>query len=79
MAERIPDSRCIIYEGLGHGAFDRQHPHDLFDIKGLFENEGMTENLKESFIVYLISHNRGFHEILFCRNDDSAHRDERFN
>ncbi len=53
-----------LYDSKILAALDRQHPRDLFDIKGLFENEGMTENLKESFIVYLISHNRGFLEIL---------------
>ncbi len=43
---------------------DRQHPRDLFDVKLLFEQEGVTIELKESFIVYLISHNRRILEIL---------------
>jgi predicted nucleotidyltransferase component of viral defense system len=45
-------------------ALDRQHPRDLFDIKGLFEHEGISVRLKEAFIVYLISHNRRIVEIL---------------
>ena len=45
-------------------ALDRQHPRDLFDIKNLFDNEGITEGLKDTFIFYLISHNRPIHELL---------------
>ena len=45
-------------------ALDRQHPRDLFDIQGLLRHEGITEKLKEAFIVYLISHNRRIVEIL---------------
>ena len=43
---------------------DRQHPRDLFDIKYLLDSEGITARLKESFIVYLIYHNRRIPEIL---------------
>jgi len=39
-------------------ALDRQHPRDIFDIMLLLENEGITEQIRKSFIVYLISHNR---------------------
>jgi len=45
-------------------ALDRQHPRDLFDIKGLVEHEGISGRMKEAFIVYLISHNRRIVEIL---------------
>ena len=45
-------------------ALDRQHPRDLFDVKLLLENEGITQRLKEAFLVYLLSHNRRFLEIL---------------
>ncbi len=53
-----------LFAGKILAALDRQHPRDLFDIKGLLEKEGITETLKEAFIVYLISHNRRFIEIL---------------
>ena len=43
---------------------NRQSPRDLFGIKYLLENEGITPALKESFIVFLISHNRRILEIL---------------
>lgn len=39
-------------------ALDRQHPRDLFDVKFLLENEGLTDDLRRTFLVYLISHNR---------------------
>ena len=45
-------------------ALDRQHPRDLFDVKLLLENEGITPRLKEAFLIYLLSHNRRFLEIL---------------
>jgi len=53
-----------LFAGKIVAALDRQHPRDLFDIKYLLENEGITSRLKESFIVYLISHNRRILEIL---------------
>ncbi len=45
-------------------ALDRQHPRDLFDIKLLLEGEGITDEVRIAFIVYLISHNRPMHELL---------------
>ncbi len=45
-------------------ALDRQHPRDLFDVKLLFENEGITEGIKKAFILYLLCHNRPIGELL---------------
>ncbi len=45
-------------------ALDRQHPRDLFDIKLLLQNEGITEKTKKAFLVYLISNNRPIAELL---------------
>jgi len=53
-----------VYAGKICAALDRQHPRDLFDIKFLFENEGITEDLRKAFLVYLISHNRPLSELL---------------
>lgn len=53
-----------LYGGKICAALDRQHPRDLFDIKYLFENEGLTNSLRQTFIVYLLSHPRPIHEIL---------------
>jgi predicted nucleotidyltransferase component of viral defense system len=53
-----------IYGGKICAALDRQHPRDLFDVKLLFENEGMTEAIRKSFIVHLVSHDRPMVEML---------------
>lgn len=45
-------------------ALDRQHPRDLFDVKLLFDNEGLTDDIRKAFLVYLISHNRPMNELL---------------
>lgn len=45
-------------------ALDRQHPRDLYDIKYLLDNEGITENIRKAFLVYLISHDRPMYESL---------------
>lgn len=53
-----------LYGGKICAALDRQHPRDLFDIKLLFENEGLTEGIRKAFIVYLISHDRPMIELI---------------
>jgi predicted nucleotidyltransferase component of viral defense system len=53
-----------LYGGKICAALDRQHPRDLFDIKMLFDNEGITDKIRTAFIVYLISHNRPMNELL---------------
>jgi predicted nucleotidyltransferase component of viral defense system len=53
-----------LYAGKAVAALDRQHPRDLFDIRDLLANEGITDELREAFVVYLLGHNRGLHEVL---------------
>lgn len=53
-----------IYGGKICAALDRQHPRDLFDIKLLLDNEGITNAIRKSFIVHLISHDRPMAELL---------------
>ena len=53
-----------LYGGKICAALDRQHPRDLFDIKLLFDNEGLTEGIRQAFLVYLISHDRPMVEVL---------------
>jgi len=53
-----------VYGGKICAALDRQHPRDLFDVKILMENEGVTEEIRKAFIVYLISGDRPIHELL---------------
>jgi hypothetical protein len=54
-----------VYGGKLVAAMDRQHPRDLFDVMQLLENEGMTPGIRRAFVVYLASHNRPVHEVLF--------------
>src|SRR6202453_1377431 len=54
-----------VYGGKLVGALDRQHPRDLFDVMQLFAHEGITANIRRAFVVYLASHNRPVHEVLF--------------
>lgn len=53
-----------LYAGKLVAALDRQHPRDLFDVRDLLANEGITEELRKAFVVYLLSHNRSFAEVL---------------
>ncbi len=53
-----------LYAGKICAALDRQHPRDLFDVKYLLSNKGITEDLKNCFLVYLMSHNRPMAELL---------------
>lgn len=52
------------YGGKLCAALDRQHPRDFYDVKFLLENEGITKDIKDSFLFYLISHNRPINELL---------------
>jgi len=54
-----------VYGGKLVAAMDRQHPRDLFDVMQLFAHEGITTNIRRAFVVYLASHNRPMHEVLF--------------
>ncbi|MFN3636805.1 MAG: nucleotidyl transferase AbiEii/AbiGii toxin family protein, partial [Rhizobium rhizophilum] len=53
-------------------ALDRQHPRDFFDVQGLLAHEGLSDDLREAFIVYLLSHNRPMGEVLSGRVKDLA-------
>lgn len=53
-----------LYAGKLVAALDRQHPRDLFDVRDLLANEGIDEDLRKAFVVYLISHNRPMAEVL---------------
>ncbi|KHD90035.1 MAG: hypothetical protein OM95_00505 [Bdellovibrio sp. ArHS] len=56
----IPD----LYGGKIVAALDRQHPRDIFDVKLLMENEGLTSDILKGFLVYLSSHNRPLPEVI---------------
>jgi len=53
-----------IYGGKICAALDRQHPRDLFDVMLLLKTEGITDEIRKAFLVYLASHSRPMSELL---------------
>jgi predicted nucleotidyltransferase component of viral defense system len=70
-------SKADLYAGKLMAALDRQHPRDLFDVRDLLANEGITDDLRRAFIVYLISHDRPMAEVLHANLKDIAEEYER--
>lgn len=70
-------SLADVYGGKLVAAMDRQHPRDLFDVMQLFAHEGITPEIRHAFVVYLASHNRPVHEVLFSAQRDIAQEYER--
>jgi len=66
-AEARVVSFADLYAGKLVAALDRQHPRDLFDARDLLANEGIDDDLRRAFIVYLISHPRTMGEVLTVR------------
>lgn len=66
-----------LYGGKLVAALDRQHPRDLYDVRLLFANEGLTRDLFRAFLVYLISHDRPMSEIIAPKFRDIRHEFER--
>lgn len=57
-------SMAELFGGKICAAIDRHHPRDLFDVRLLLDNEGLTEEIKTGFLVALISHMRPINELL---------------
>ena len=53
-----------LYAGKAVAALDRRHPRDLFDIRDLLANEGIGDELRRAFIVYMLSHDRPMSEVV---------------
>lgn len=45
-------------------ALDRQHPRDLFDVARLFETGGITNEIRQGFLIGLLSSSRPIHEMI---------------
>lgn len=45
-------------------ALDRQHPRDLFDVRLLFAEEGISDGLFKAFLVYLVGHKGSIPNVL---------------
>lgn len=72
-AEVLTASDPDLWAGKLVAALDRQHPRDLFDVQGLLANEGLTDDIREAFVVYLLSHDRPTHEVLTAHRKDMSH------
>ena len=57
-------SKGELYGGKICAALDRQHPRDLFDIKMLLDEEGITEQVRLGFIASLPGSKKPLHELL---------------
>jgi len=66
-----------LYGGKLCAALDRQHPRDMFDMKLLLENEGITPDIRKAFVVYLAGHDRPIHELLSPKQKDMRETYER--
>jgi predicted nucleotidyltransferase component of viral defense system len=66
-----------LYGGKLVAAMDRQHPRDLFDVMELLAHGGITPGIRQAFVVYLASHNRPVHEVLFPQLRDIRYDFER--
>lgn len=64
-----------LYAGKIVAALDRQHPRDLFDVRDLLAVEGVSDDLRRAFLVYMISHDRPLNEVL---NPSRQPLEERF-
>lgn len=56
----LPD----LYGGKLCAALDRQHPRDVFDMMMLLAAEGISDEIRQAFVVYLASHDRPMNELL---------------
>lgn len=59
-----------LFAGKIVAALDRQHPRDLFDVRELIAREGIRDDLRRAFLVYLVSHGRPMAEVLSPRRKD---------
>ncbi len=57
-------SLAELYGGKLCAALDRQHPRDLFDVHGLLQAEGVTDEIRRAFVIFLASHDRPISELL---------------
>lgn len=71
-AETQVVSFADLYAGKIVAALDRQHPRDLFDVRDLLAQEGLTDELRATVLIYLVSHTRPMAEILAPHPKDIA-------
>ncbi|WP_137651101.1 nucleotidyl transferase AbiEii/AbiGii toxin family protein [Escherichia albertii] len=57
-------SLADLYGGKICAALDRQHPRDLFDVLNMLEKPGLTREIFDGFLCYLVGHPRPIAELL---------------
>ena len=57
-------SLADLYAGKIVAALTRQHPRDLFDVRDLLANEGISDELRNAFIIYVLSGDRSISDTL---------------
>lgn len=74
--EAFVEARCLSHGELFGGkicaALDRQHPRDLFDVKRLLDQEGLTDEVRLGVIAALAGHKRPIAELI-----DPSRKDQR--
>jgi predicted nucleotidyltransferase component of viral defense system len=53
-----------LYGGKICAALDRQHPRDIFDVRWMLDNEGISEEIKAGILYSLLSSDRPIHEVI---------------
>lgn len=66
-------SHAELYGSKICAALDRQHPRDIFDIHYLLKNEGFSNDIKQGFLFFLLSHARPMHELISPHRQDQKH------
>jgi predicted nucleotidyltransferase component of viral defense system len=61
-----------LWGGKINAALDRQHPRDMFDMRNLLNNVGLTVEIKVGFIFFLLGGKRPFHELLNPQRIDQS-------
>jgi predicted nucleotidyltransferase component of viral defense system len=62
-----------LFGGKVCAALDRQHPRDLFDVRLLQDNEGLSNDIMIGFLVALLSHMRPINEVIRPKFIDQRH------
>jgi len=57
-------SKAELFGGKLCAALDRQHPRDLFDVSQLYSEGGITDDIRQGFIMGLLSSPRPIHEMI---------------
>ncbi|MEP9403880.1 nucleotidyl transferase AbiEii/AbiGii toxin family protein [Sphingomonas sp. VNH70] len=74
--EAFVEARCVSHGELFGGkicaALDRQHPRDLFDVKLLFDAEGLVDEVRYGLIAALVSHGRPVAELIRPSRKDQS-------